>query len=200
MQSHDDTPPGGGQEIEAHPRDSWAQQTEKLLRQLLEGGSREERYREVLKHCRRLGMSERRLWHALAVSRLADSVSCPELVWERLVGSDGERLRRRILSLIGELPAQSLEEFRGLVAFTATFLGRTKFVCDLIVFLFAERERGAVGQPPEGRRYTEFFVQKLMWELDVVLQVMAERPALAQLNEGYVDWLADRILDGEVLI
>jgi hypothetical protein len=43
-------------------------------------------------------------------------------------------------------------------------------------------------------------VQKLMWELDVVLQVMAERPALSQLNEGYVDWLADRILDGEVLI
>jgi hypothetical protein len=145
-------------------------------------------------------MSERRLWHALAVSRLTNSVSCPELVWERLVGCDGERLRRRILSLIGELPAQSLEEFRGLVAFTATFLGRTEFVCDLIVFLFAERERGAVCQPPDGRRYTEFFVQKLMWELDVVLQVMAERPALSQLNDGYVDWLADRILDGEVLI
>jgi len=197
MLPHDDEQAGG---IEPHQYDSWAEQTEELLRRLLDDGSREDHYREVLEHCRREGMSQRRLWHALAVSRLEDSVSCPELVWERLIGCDGERLRRRILGLIGELPAASLEEFCGLVAFTATFLSRTEFVCDLIVFLFAERERGAVERPPDGRRYTEFFVQKLMWELDVVLQLMAERPALSQLNEGYVDWLADRILDGEVLI
>jgi hypothetical protein len=200
MQSQNDEPIGDAEKIEVHQRDGWAERTEKLLRQLLDGGSHEDHYGEVLEHCRREGMSQRRLWHALAISRLTNSVSCPELVWERLIGCDGERLRRRILGLIDELPAASLEEFRGLVAFTATFLSRTEFVCDLIVFLFAERERGAVRQPPDGGRYTEFFVQKLMWELDVVLQLMAERPALSQLNEGYVDWLADRILDGEVLI
>lgn len=203
MQYEDDQSIWEPEEIEPVQSDSppqQEQQAEKLLRKVLDGGSRvEDRYPEILEHCHRQGMSERQLWHGLAISRQTGSVHCPELPWEQLVRCDRKKLRRRILSLIGELPAQSVDEFRGLVAFTATFLGRAEFVCDLLVYLFAERERGAGQQLPDGRRYTEFFVQKLMWELDTVQQI-AHRLPLSRLDDEYADWLADRILDGEVLI
>jgi len=97
------------------------------------------------------------------------------------------------------LPAESLQEFSGLVAFTETFLSRVQFVCDLVVYLFAEREKGLEPEGTEGRRYVAFFVQKLMWELDVVSRIAEEQP-LSALEGEYFDWLADRILDGEVLL
>ena len=68
-----------------------------------------------------------------------------------------------------------------------------------MVYLFAEREKGLESEGTEGRRYVEFFVKKLMWELDVVSRIAQEQP-LSALEGEYLDWLMDRILDGEVLL
>jgi hypothetical protein len=144
-------------------------------------------------------LEERELWRELAAYRGIESARCGKPAGVELASADRPRLAERIRLLIGRLPEESLEDFSGLVAFTETFLSRVQFVCDLVVYLFAEREKGLESEGTEGRRYAEFFVQKLMWELDVVSRIAEQQP-LSALEGEYLDWLADRILDGEVLI
>lgn len=144
-------------------------------------------------------LEERELWRALAAYRQSGSPRPVSLIGAQLSSAHREQLGKRVRFLIGRLPVESLDEFSGLVAFTETFLSRLQFVCDLVVYLFAEREKGVEPEGTEGRRYVEFFVQKLMWELDVVSRIAVEQP-LSELEGEYLDWLADRILDGEVLL
>ena len=145
------------------------------------------------------GLQERELWRALAAYRLSGRPRGESLVCAQLSSAQHQKLCERVRVLIGRLPVDSLPEFSGLVAFTETFLSRVQFVCDLVVYLFAEREKGLEPEGTQGRRYIEFFVQKLMWELDVVSRIAQEQP-LSALEGEYMDWLTDRILDGEVLL
>ena len=145
------------------------------------------------------GLGEPELWRALAAYRHSGRPRSTSLVGAQLSSEHSRKLCERVRLLIGRLPEESLEDFSGLVAFTETFLSRLQFVCTLVVYLFAEREKGLQPEGTEGRRYVEFFVGKLMWELDVVSRIAEEQP-LSALEGEYLDWLMDRILDGEVLI
>jgi len=86
-----------------------------------------------------------------------------------------------------------------LVSFTQAFLARVEAVCDLLVYLYAEREKGTEPEETEARLYIDFFAQKLMGELEQIQHISDGHP-LSKLAGEYVDWLTDRILDGEVLI
>ena len=177
-----------------------SRQTERLFRRILEGAAAEPLYDQVLQHCRAQRISERELWRIFALYHADGSISGAALLsGEEFARCGDQKLRKRILELIGRLPPESLEDFAGLVAFTSTFAARVQFLCDLLVYLFAEREKGSGGQHSDGRLYTEFFAAKLMWELDVMRRIGEQRP-LAELGDEYLDWLTDRILDGEVLI
>jgi hypothetical protein len=145
------------------------------------------------------GLQERELWRALAAYRYSGRPQGQRSVCAQLSSAHHRELCERVRLLIGRLPVDSLPDFSGLVAFTETFLSRVQFVCDLIVYLFAEREKGLQPERTDGQRYVAFFVQKLMWELDVVSRIAQEQP-LSALEGQYLDWLLDRILDGEVLL
>jgi hypothetical protein len=173
---------------------------EELVQELLDGEAViAEEYGRILADCHRCRMSERELWQKLSLYRKEGVVSEKGTYPLELDGACDEKLRQRILTLIGKLPHESLDEFRGLVALTANFLKRVEFVCDLVVYLFAEREKGMEREEADRRVYTEFFVQKLMWELEMIRE-LGDANALEKLNGEYVGWLSDRILDGEVLI
>ena len=171
-----------------------------FVRDLLDDAALSEKeYYSILQDCDRFGVSERDLWQRMALY-LKKGVT-------REKGSDplelgdgpGQKVRKRILTLIGRLPYESLDEFRGLIAFTNSFLKRAEFVCDLVVYLFAEREKGLMNnQEIDTRVYTDFFAGKFFWELEKIRQI-GEQTSLKELDEQYVEWLADRILDGEVL-
>lgn len=170
----------------AEPRQGWAGEAgaEELCEQILQ---------------EQPGLNERELWQALAAYRQSGRPRGERVVCTQLASAHRQELCRRVRFLIGRLPPHSLQEFSGLVAFTETFAARVQFVCDLVVYLFAEREKGLEAQGTEGRRYIEFFVRKLMWELDVVSRIGEQQP-LSALEGEYLDWLTDRILDGEVLL
>lgn len=165
------------------------------------GGDSEAEAEEVCEQilAQRPGLQERELWRAVASYRRTGLPDSPTLAGVQLASADRGKLAQRIRLLIGRLPEESLKDFSGLVAFTQTFLARVEFVCDLVVYLFAEREKGIEAEGIEGRRYIEFFVQKLMWELDTASRI-ADRKPLSALEPEYLDWLLDRILDGEVLL
>jgi hypothetical protein len=173
---------------------------EALVEELLDGKTAiEQEYERILCDCSKCEMSERELWQTLALYRKEGVVSEKGTYPLELGDGYTQKVRQRILTLIGKIPHESLDEFRGLVAFTSSFLTRVEFICDLVVYLFAEREKGQEREEADRRIYTEFFVQKLMWELEMIRQ-FGEEKSLRELDGQYVGWLADRILDGEVLI
>jgi hypothetical protein len=178
--------PGEAMEELAQPRRGWDSEAraEELCQQILD---------------EQPGLSERELWRALAAYRRTGGALSPRLLSAEFVASDRQKLRERVRLLIGRLPVDSLQEFSGLVAFTETFVSRVQFVCDLVVYLFVEREKGLQSEGTEGRRYVQFFVEKLMWELEVVSRIAEQQP-LSALEGEYLSWLTDRILDGEVLL
>lgn len=187
----------GGESIEKLPgaeegsRESWG------LSGMIEGEA-EEIGDEPTVQRQQPASSERELWRTLAAQRGARA-SSSWLASAQFVSADRGKLHERVRQLIDRLSRESLEEFSGLVAFTETFLARAEFVCDLVVYLFAEREKGLPRDGTESRRYIGFFTEKLMWELEVANRLAEQRP-LSRLNEEYEGWLMDRILDGEVLL
>ena len=187
-------------EMEPAARISHGQAREELAeaRRRWDSEARAEELREqiLLEHP---GLDERELWRSLAAYRQSGRPRGASLIGAQLSSVHHQKLCQRVRLLIGRLPVESLEDFSGLVAFTETFVSRLQFVCDLVVYLFAEREKGLESEGTEGRRYVEFFVQKLMWELDVVSRIAEQQP-LSTLEGEYLDWLTDRILDGEVLL
>jgi len=145
------------------------------------------------------GLEERQLWRELAAHRSPAVLSwnsCPSVP---MFLAYPPKLRDRVRLLIGRLPEESLRDFDALVTLTQTFLARMEAICDLLVYLYAEREKGSVSEGTPASLYVDFFAQKLNWELEE-LQHISQRHSLSEIPGQYVDWLTDRILDGEVLI
>jgi hypothetical protein len=145
------------------------------------------------------GLEERELWRELAAHRRPAVVPWNGLPSVPMFLADPRKLHQRVRLLIGRLPQESLKDFYGLVTFTQTFLARMEAVCDLLVYLYAEREKGTEPEGTPASLYVDFFAQKLNWELEE-LQQLSHCHSLSELPSEYVDWLTDRILDGEVLI
>jgi hypothetical protein len=173
-----------------------------LVRGLLNDTTRdiEERYPAILAACTRYGLGERDLWRTMALYLKKGITAERGYVPAATDEECAEKLRKRILCLISKLPFKSLEEFRGLIAFTDAFLSRVRFLCDMLVYLFAEREKGLTDDEVlQPRLYVEFFVGKLFGELETIRQI-GQTSSLQDMEGRYAEWLADRILGGEVLV
>ena len=171
-----------------------------LLHRLLEGndGAPENR-RRLLLWCERHGESEARIWRELASFREAGASGVLYAGGEPFSWFDGqtEKLRQRLLALIGRLPLETLADFRELVLFTERFLERIGFMADQLLYVFLEREKGAWRESQDSGAYTELFVERVFQETDLVRE-MAWSDSLAELNDRYEDWLSQRSLDAEV--
>ncbi len=145
------------------------------------------------------GLPERQLWLKLAAYRRPAVVPWNNVPYAPMLLGSPKKLHQRVRLLIGRLPPESLEDFYGLVTFTQTFLARMEAVCDLLVYLYAEREKGTEPEGTPASLYIDFFAQKLTWELEELQHISHGHP-LSELADQYVDWLQDRILDGELLL
>ena len=170
-----------------------------LLHRLLEGKENAaEKRQEVLLWCERNGESEARIWRELASFREAGASGVLYAGGEPFSWFDGqtEKLRQRLLALIGRLPLETLADFRELVLFTERFLERIGFMADQLLYVFLEREKGAWRESQDSGAYTELFVERVFQETDLVRE-MAWSDSLAELNDRYEDWLSQRSLDAE---
>jgi hypothetical protein len=165
------------------------------------GGIEDREYRRIEEESRRHELTHWELWQSLAqhlqrgVSQERDPRGMP-----LGGGEEQENMRKRILSLMGRLPQESLGEFRSLVNLLSGFLQRAEFVCQMVVYLFSEREKGpGEWEEVQAKRYTDFFSEKLMWELSKIQQ-LGDCKSLADVDEQYRDWLMDRMIGGEVLV
>lgn len=171
-----------------------------FLERILTKGEEPSRKREqVLAYCEKQGVNERTIWRELALFREAGAIGIlfekePFLIFDY----QDKKLRERILVLIKRLPQESLSDFRQLVTLTDRFLERVQFVCDFLLHLFLEREKGSYIEKVDTSKYTDFFVQKMFREIDVIDEI-ADLKAFQNLNDEYEQRLCDKLLDDELL-
>ena len=172
-----------------------------LLEKLIRCKDRPERKRrQVLNYCRAHFVSESKIWRKLCLFREAGPAGIlfgkePLCVFDY---TDG-KLRERILALINKLPVGTLSDFRELTILTDNFRDRVKFLSDLVLGLFLDREKGSGGESADTARYTAFFVQKMFTELDFI-QETADLLAIDRVNTEYENRLCDRFMDEEMLV
>jgi hypothetical protein len=142
---------------------------------------------------------ERIMWHDLALFREAGAITIitgntPHTLFDLKEG----RLRERIFSLIRKLPYTSLSDFREFVILTARLIERISFLCTLTIFQFLEREKGHMRESNDIRIYTDYFTNKLFWEIEVLYDLKDEK-YMKDFCTKYEEWLCDKILTEEVV-
>ena len=156
--------------------------------------------KEVLQYCAHHQTQEGRVWRKLALFR---EVGSTERLFEkepyRYFDLLDEQLREQILVLIKKLPVKTLNDFRQLILFCDRFVERIQFLCDLLLYFFLEREKGAYRETWDMSLYTDFFHNKMFRELEMIHEI-TERHSFERLNEKYESWLCEKLLDEEVLI
>jgi len=171
----------------------------KILLRILNGSEEAPRKRKrLLKYCRKWGFDESEMWAKLALYRQIGPVDV--LFDIEQVGhfaDKQQRLRQRIIALIGRLPQESLDDFRSLLDFRRFFLERLEYVSDLLVYFFLEREKGLWRESQDSSVYTNYFNHKLFREFNAINEIVAGSPDIAQLRNRYQSWLLDQALDEE---
>ena len=167
---------------------------------LTEPGEPEDKRKEVLEYCSNHAIEERTIWRKLALFR---EIGSPEHLFEKepyhYFDLIDEQVRERILVLIKKLPKETFSDFRELITFTDRFLERLQFLCDALLHLFLEREKGAYRESWDMSLYTDFFEQKIFREFEMIHEITDLYP-FKSLNDKYESWLCDKVLDEEVLI
>jgi hypothetical protein len=114
-----------------------------------------------------------------------------------LFHSKQERLRGRIVELIGRLPQETLQDFSTLLDFRSSFLRRIEYVCDLAVYFFLEREKGPWRESESTDVYAGFLHKKLISELSVIDESVLFGGDLKHLQVRYAQAVHKRVLDEE---
>ena len=169
---------------------------ELLVEEEDEQGKRE----EVVRYCRSRGIEESRIWTQLVEYR---QEGAPEddpfdrYAQGGVFHAKRERLRSRIVELIGRLPKETLGDFGALLYFRTQFLQRIEYVCDLVVYFFLEREKGPWRESQCTHVYAGFLRKKLFSELGVIQESVAGGGDLEYLQDRYAQWIWRRVLDEE---
>ncbi len=159
-----------------------------------------EKREALLSYCGEQSVEEWEVWWNLALFR---ETGVEGLLYEsppdRLFDSLRNNLRQQILEGIKKIPRETLTDFRDLVSFTSMFLERVKFLCDFLLHLFLQRERGCYRESQDMSGYTDFFVQKMFREIDRIDEI-TNLNLFDDLNDLYELWLSDKLADEEMLI
>ena len=159
-----------------------------------------EKRQALLSHCADEAVGEADVWWSLALFRETGAEgllyeSPPECLFDSL----SSNLRGQMLKAIPKLPLETLTDFRALISFTMRFLDRARFLCDLLLHLFLQRESGAYRESQDMSGYSDFFVQKMYRELDRIHEITNVN-LFDDLNDLYEQWLSDKAADEELLI
>jgi hypothetical protein len=176
-----------------------AQPLLKLLESVLEGGDEpSQKRRRLVKYCRIRGLEESSMWDKLAVYKQGGPVDVLfAMEQEDFFADKQQRLRQRIVELIGRLPRATLEDFRSLLDFRRYFLDRLEYVSDLLVYFFLEREKGLWRESKDSSVYTTYFNHKLFREFNTINEIIVDSVSVEKLRSRYEGWLLDEELDEE---
>jgi len=167
---------------------------------LVEEEDEEGKREELVRYCRSRGIEESRIWAQLVEYRregASDHDPSDPCGQRGLFDSKQERLRGRIVELIGRLPHETLQDFGALLHFRSLFLERIEYVCDLAVYFFLEREKGPWRESAYTDMYTQFLHNKLFSELRVIQESVVADEGVDDLHVRYAQSMWKRVLDEE---
>lgn len=178
---------------------SEAHQLLKLLEGIVDGQDEaSQKRRRLMEYCRSRGVEESSMWAKLALYRQRGPAEVFFFVEQvSLFGDKQQKLRQRIVELIGKLPRTTLEDFRALLCFRKYFLERLEYVSELLVYFFLEREKGLWRELHDSSVYTTYFNQKLFREVNVINEIIADEAGIGTVRDEYESWLLDQALDEE---
>ena len=155
--------------------------------------------REVVAYCRSQGIQESSVWALLALYRQdgCDAVGRFDREQLSLSARQREKLRSRIVELIGKLPRRTLEDFMSLLAFREEFLERLERVSDLLVYFFLEREKGLWRESQQTTVYTTYFNNKLFREFEAINEILGQHPEIREVQREYYSWVLEQTLNEE---
>lgn len=176
---------------------SEAQQLLKLLEGILDGQDEASQKRKrLMEYCRSRGLEESSMWAKLALYRQHGPAEVPFCVEHvSLFGHKQQKLRQRIIELIGKQPLSGLEDFRALLCFRKYFLERLEYVSELLVYFFLEREKGPWRESQDSSVYTNYFNHKLFSEFNAINEIIADSAGVEELRSEYESRLLDQALD-----
>ncbi|RLB79660.1 MAG: hypothetical protein DRH17_13460 [Deltaproteobacteria bacterium] len=174
----------------------------RLLGEILDGmGDAEQNRKLLLEYCRTEGLRESSMWEKLALYRQQGPAGL--LAGEEqycLFEYKQQRLRQRILELIGKLPGATLGDFIALLSFRRQFLKRLEYVSELLLYFFLEREKGLWRESEDSTVYTTYLNHKLFREFSLINEIITDSGGIEALQDGYENWLLDQALDEEVAL
>jgi len=196
MESHKN----GRQEITG--KLSEAQVCLKLFNEILEGqGDASQKREQLLEYCRTKGLEESSMWERLALYRQQGPAGLlPGEEQECLFEYKQQRLRQRMLELIGKLPGSTLGDFISLLSFRRHFLERVEYVSELLLYFFLEREKGLWRESEDSSVYTTYFNHKLFREFNEINEIIMSSGSIEALQEEYESRLWEQALDEEVVV
>jgi len=181
---------------------SEAQVCLKLFNEILEGqGDASQKREQLLEYCRTKGLEESSMWERLALYRQQEPAGLlPGEEQECLFEYKQQRLRQRMLELIGKLPGSTLGDFISLLSFRRHFLERVEYVSELFLYFFLEREKGLWRESEDSSVYTTYFNHKLFREFNEINEIIMSSGSIEALQEEYESWLWEQALDEEVVV
>ena len=155
--------------------------------------------RKVVDYCLSRGIEESSMWARLALYRQDGCAAAGLFDKEQvsLFAHQREKLRSRIVELIGKLPRRTLEDFRSLLAFRKDFLERAEYVSDLLVYFFLEREKGLWRESQQTTVYTTYFNRKLFREFNAINEIVEEQAEIREVQREYKSWVLEQELNEE---
>jgi len=191
MESHKN----GRQQIKG--KVSEAQVCLKLFNEIFDGpGDASQKREQLLEYCRTQEFEESSMWERLALYRQQGPAGLlPGEEQECLFEYKQQRLRQRILELIGKLPGSTLGDFTALLSFRKQFLERLEYVSELLLYFFLEREKGLWRESQDSSVYTNYFNHKLFREFNMINEIVADEAGIGALHSEYESWLIDQALD-----
>jgi hypothetical protein len=157
----------------------------------------------LLCYCRRYRISERAGWREIAafdVKGLERLVGAAHMRRPQLFDGVDRRLREAIVRLTVQLSRDTFDDFAALLNLLERFIERIRFLSDLVVHVFLERERGNSGSEPDAESYLCWYTNKLFREVDVIAQAAKEEEFLDAISARYWDWASEKLLDEEAII
>ena len=181
---------------------SEAQVCLKLFNEILDGpGDASQKREQLLEYCRTHEFEESSMWERLALYRQQGPAGLlPGEEQECLFEYKQQRLRQRILELIGKLPGSTLGDFTALLSFRKQFLERLEYVSELLLYFFLEREKGLWRESQDSSVYTNYFNHKLFREFNEINEIIMASGSIEALRAEYESRLCDQALDEEVAV
>lgn len=157
-----------------------------------------DKWDSVKKECKKPPLSEQRtrLQHSISQNLGGDRMLHYELMSNFLVKRNNW-LQQKIVELLPLVTLEALYDFHEFSRFVKTFLVRTQYQCNSMLYHFLSVAVKRRGPEIDAVSYADLLVETLFKEIQSMNDAVAISATIQDANREYERWLADKVLEEE---